>query len=52
MCFSKLTLYWNTSKKCFKDGELDINSVVKYYFITARDNKNYKNTLWIQYGCM
>lgn len=32
-------------KNCFKDGELDINSIVKYYFITARDNKNYKNAL-------
>jgi len=33
-------------KNCFKDGELDINSVVKYYFITARDNKNYKNAFY------
>ena len=33
-------------RRCYKDHELDKDSVVKYYFITASDNKNYKNAFY------
>lgn len=33
-------------RQCFKSNELDMDSVVKYYFITATDGKDYKNAFY------
>lgn len=33
-------------RRCYKEHELDKDSVVKYYFITAADNKNYKTAFY------
>lgn len=33
-------------RKCYEEQELDENSVVKYYFTTAADGKNYKTAFY------
>lgn len=33
-------------RQCFKSSELDMDSVVKYHFITATDGKNYKTAFY------